>query len=190
MWVHHVYYYNRAVALQRLGYFDQAEQSLQQAIDFLLTSDSKDLQKRLKEYQRQLTNLRNRDTPLVWWEWWISQGNWWRKATGISLLVLLGIIVFPLCILPPLILLNYWLRWTDVLRWSMLGRDWAWYIIPMAALLIVLLSPVIRSISAQGLEMGPPPEPRRPQELCPAAPPERLMAIGEKEFESSTLSER
>ena len=72
----------------------------------------------------------------------------------------------------------------------MFGKNWAWYIIPLAALLIILLSPVIRSVSMQGLEMGPPTEPRRPPEFGPTPPPERLITISEEGFESSTLVER
>lgn len=148
--VDHQYYYNRAVALQRLGQFLYAERALQQAIDCLKGSSEKTAEDDIKKYKRYMLNLRSREKPLIWWEWWFSEGTKRRRLCGYFLCIALFLaVVVPLVIVP----VGIWLQWLCIEQWVEWGKWWVWYLIPIVIIFVLLLSPGIRSIGTQGLEM-------------------------------------
>lgn len=150
--IDHRYYYNKAVVLHRLGNFVYVEKALQQAIDCIKGSSEKsNIDKDiLKNYEKNLLDIRNREKPLIWWEWWFSKSGGCKKFFGTFLFITLLFFV-----LGPLIVVTagLYFQWLSVENMVLWGNWWVWYLVPIVILLVLLLSPSIRSISPQGLEM-------------------------------------
>ena len=153
--IHHSYYYNKAVALQRLGRLPDAKQALRQAADCCAFAKSKERRKRVNDYKRALDRIEAGKTPLMWWEWWFAQGGTGRKIFGGILVGLLIPLVAAFIAVSLWALLSRWFGWTQRPEWNTLGSWWAWYVVPLAAILLTLLSPIIRTVGAEGIELQP-----------------------------------
>ncbi|GAH87224.1 unnamed protein product, partial [marine sediment metagenome] len=156
----HRFMFNKAVALLRLQRSEEAEETLQRAIE--LTSGAKDKEsiKVGKEYRKQLGRLRRSRQPAMWITWWFSEvgwGGWGKRVVGVVLLLLLVLyLVLPLVTLNVRLLEEQGRLW-----WISAGKDWQSYMVPVAAIIILLMSPVLRRFGPQGVELQPilpPPE--------------------------------
>lgn len=96
----------------------------------------------------------------MWITWWFSAGGWggWGKRV-VSVVLLLLLVLY---LVLPLVTLNVrLLEEQGRLWWISAGKDWQSYMVPVAAIIILLMSPVLRRFGPQGVELQPillPPE--------------------------------
>ena len=62
----HTYYYNTAIAWQRIGNKALAETNMQKALDCIQWLSDKTHEKLRIKYQKEIKQIRNSDRPLVW----------------------------------------------------------------------------------------------------------------------------
>lgn len=151
-----LYHYNRAIALHRLGKTTKAIDSLNNALR--LKPDFEDAQEALQHISRGHT--------VWWWEWWFGE-SWHKKAVGIFLSALLTIyLLLPLfqegAVLPGSF---------SGLAWNP-GKGYQHYIVPVAAILLLLILPNISRLGPQGVELSPLPS----EEGIKLAPLESMAA--------------
>jgi len=151
----HLLMFNKAVAFLRLNRFNDAEDAMQRAVE-LCAGDTQFE----KDCHRHLERLRKRSQPIIWSTWWFGEGGkvgWVKRcAGGVISVLLLAYLLMPLVSLNTALLQEERRLW-----WMSFGRDWQTYLIPVAALVILLLSPMLKSIGPQGVELSPaftPPE--------------------------------
>ena len=156
----HRFMFNKVAALLRLQRSAEAEEALQRAID--LTSGGKDRESKRseKEYRKQLDRLRRSEYPIQWIQWWFNENDWigWGKRIlgGFLLVLLILYLVLPLVTLNVRLLEEQGRLW-----WISAGKDWQSYMVPVAAIIILLMSPMLRRFGPQGIELQPilpPPE--------------------------------
>ena len=156
----HRFMFNKAVALLRLQRSAEAEEALQRAID--LTSGAKDRESKRseKEYRKQLDRLRTSEYPIQWIQWWFNENDWigWSKRIlgGFFLVLLILYLVLPLVTLNVRLLEEQGRLW-----WISAGKDWQSYMVPVAVIIILLMSPMLRRFGPQGVDLQPilpPPE--------------------------------
>lgn len=169
--VHPSYFFHMAISYQRLGCNEYAERALQQAIDAAKGSGYDKSKEIAAYYQDKLSNIRKRNRPLIWWEWWFGQKSVTRTIVGIILLCLLGVsIILPLIsvsVFSVLVLLTEKLQWSFLPGWDIFKRVWVWHFIPIITLMVILYSPTMRRIGYQGLELDPTMAYREPMILEP-----------------------
>jgi len=133
----HRFIFNKAAALGRLQRFREVKDALQRALE--LASVATDEESRSDEcyYRTQLERLRRGQYPTMWGTWWFLDEGWigWAKRIFGGSLLLLFVIYMVL----PLFTLN-----TELLHdknrylWINVGKEWQSYIVPVAAILILL----------------------------------------------------
>ena len=153
----HRFMFNKAVALLRLQRSAEAEEALQRAIDLTPSGKDRESKRSEKEYRKHLDRLRGIGHPAMWITWWFSEGGWGRRVAGVVLLLLLVLyLVLPLVTLNVRLLEEQGRLW-----WISAGKDWQSYMVPVAAIIILLMSPMLRRFGPQGIELQPillPPE--------------------------------
>jgi tetratricopeptide (TPR) repeat protein len=147
---HHSYFYNKAVALQRLGQEANTIKALQQAIDCANNTEEHEI---AKDYDGYLKRIRDREKPLIWWEWWFSQGGLGRKIFGSILLFSFVVEITPIVVITLWNVIGGFIHIGFVPHWSVLGNNWVWFGIPVISSLLIILSPVMRSLGTQGVEL-------------------------------------
>ncbi|MDP3063023.1 MAG: tetratricopeptide repeat protein [Chloroflexota bacterium] len=143
----------------KLHNLEACEEALMHAVD--LTSDQEDpaVARAHARYQSALSLLARRGQCFVWWEWWFAEGSKARKASAAILLLLLS-----LFLIAPLVVIN-----TDRLKqswylWPNAGASWEVFLVPVAAIGLLLLSPMLVRVGPGGLELGPIEKSREQQE--------------------------
>ncbi len=147
--VNHKYYFHKAVVLHRLGQTAYVEMALRQAIDCLKGTRDLVEENTLKKYERYLLNIQNRERSRNWWEWWFVEGTGWRKIMGI-VLVLITIFLA----LGPIIPIPFGI-WSNADQLETSSYWWIGYLVPVIIFLIILISPGLRHVRPQQLELEP-----------------------------------
>lgn len=138
----HLYLFNRATALVHLKRFDEAEDSLSQALGLVSAKKNKEEQKTERKYRDCLQKLRNTGSRVSWWTWWFDEGSTIKKFFGGFLLFILSFyLIIPLFRL-------------GSLGWLNSGRDWSYYIMPTIVSALILILPVVTRLGPQGIEIN------------------------------------
>jgi len=147
----HRFIHNQAASLARLHLIDEAEDKLKVAKD--LASVAGDRKSEIY-YRSELQRLKRRGYAAIWIDWWFGNGDTWgwlkRSFAGFLLLLLFTYLVLPL-LTPSSELIES----NNRSAWLHVGMGWESYIVPVAAILLILLSPMIRSAVPRGVEMAP-----------------------------------
>jgi tetratricopeptide (TPR) repeat protein len=143
--------HNQAASLARLRLIDEAEDKLKVAIDLASVAGDK---KSEIEYRTELQRLKRRGYATIWVDWWFGNvGAWgWLKKSFASFLLLL---LFIYLLVPLLTPNSELIQSQHKFWWLHVGMGWESYIVPVAAILLILLSPMIRSVGPRGVEMAP-----------------------------------
>ncbi len=153
--IDHSYYYQLAAAWYRVGNMTLAKDNIQKALDSVShLSDNHD-KKSKKQYKKELEILNNPGRVLTWWSYWMNSKHILRSTFGLGIL---GIIIFLLGFMMYQFFLvvfgnSHDFNWFKDIQ--ILKDTWQWYVIPLVALFILLLSPVIKNVGTQGLELDP-----------------------------------
>ena len=140
-----MYWANRGTAYIRLDRFVEARGDLERAL--ALEPPESDA----AAYREALGQLRASRVPLIWWDWWFTQGSLARRVSGGAISILLT-----LYLLAPLVTVNDdKILAQNRLWWLNLGQDWTSYVLPVVVLLAVLLSPMLRRIGPEGVHLEP-----------------------------------
>lgn len=129
-------WYNRGNALDNLGKYQEAAEALRRALR---------LDPNFQEARRALEHL-EAGHPVWWWEWWFGE-SLIKRVVGVVLMGLLG-----LYLLLPLIRENAVLPGGIALN---VGKSFHYYLVPVAAIILLLLLPNIRGIGQRGIELAP-----------------------------------
>jgi len=157
-----LYHYNCAVTLHRMRKGKEAKERLRRILELDPGfSPARMALERVEEGH-----------PVLWWEWWFGESWPKRSAGGILVLLLAVYLVLPLfeqgSVLPgPLsrLALN-------------VGQRWEYYIVPVAAIILLLVLPNLHRLSGAGVELeAMPPKKAEPR----MEPLERLPIVEEAE---------
>ena len=107
-----------------------------------------------RKYRKQVRQFRRTKYPVMWWNWWFGDDDtfaWLKRVFGAFLLiVLLGYIIAPFfSVNTELLKQRGWLWWPNP------TGGWQSYIVPIVAVLLILLSPMIRAIGPRVVELSP-----------------------------------
>ncbi|MBI4198298.1 MAG: hypothetical protein HY533_04230 [Chloroflexi bacterium] len=92
-----------------------------------------------------------------WWGWWFRDGRV-KRAVGVFALALLLLYT-----LLPMFTFDAVPSDLSLPRFLVVGGTWEQYVLPVATLLIILLSPILRKLGPQGFELEPSSIPQPPQ---------------------------
>jgi tetratricopeptide (TPR) repeat protein len=150
----HQFMFNKAAALSRLRRYEEAEEVLQRAIDRASGASDEWSRNAVRKYRKQVHQFRRTKYPVMWWNWWFGDDDtfaWLKRIFGVFLLiVLLGYIIAPFfSVNTELLKQRGWLWWPSP------SGGWQSYIVPIVAVLLILLSPMIRAIGPRVVELSP-----------------------------------
>jgi hypothetical protein len=143
----------------KLHNLEACEEALRHAADLAGSQESPDATRARAQYQSALGLLARRGQRFVWWEWWFSEGSNARKAVAIILLLLLSLfLIAPLVVINTNRLIESWYLWPNA------GASWEVFLVPVAAIGLLLLSPMLVRVGPGGLELGPTEQSKERQE--------------------------
>ncbi len=150
----HRFIFNRATALAHLKKIGEAEDLLKRAIELAALSKDKKSGECIAEYRRQLELLRKLGKYTMWIDWWFGEGGiygWAKRIIGVTLFAILVVYL----VIPMFAFNTELFKQEGRHLWLNVGQNWELYLVPVAALMLLLLSPMIRSVSSRGLELSP-----------------------------------
>lgn len=150
----HIYMFNKAVAYINLKNFTEAETALKTAITFVENGEDEVSKRQEGEYKKRLKELQQKEPPIVWFNWWFTSSGSWssvKRGVGIFLMVLLLLyLLLPLFTFNEKLLQDEGRMW-----WLSIGKNWEYYLVPVASIIVLLISPTLRRLGPQGLEFQP-----------------------------------
>ena len=142
--------FNKALVYVRLDDLEAAEAALREALDMERAAEPRD-KELAGRCHAAVSHIRSAGRPQIWWDWWFTQGETPRRLLGGFLLGLLAVIL-----VSTLVTLNLDLfAKEERVWWTNFGQTWEHSAVPVAAILILLLSPMLREIAPKQLHLQP-----------------------------------